>query len=74
MADYNSAVIVTQTGSQVARPPVGCTFRNETWAGWVERDGDGGFAAVVVETPPPAPRKSGLGTYARQSVAVTANL
>ena len=25
-------------------------------AGWVERDGDAGFAAVVVEAPPPAPR------------------
>jgi len=29
-------------------------------AGWVERDGDGGFAAVVVEAPPPAPRKSAV--------------
>jgi len=27
-------------------------------AGWVERDGDGGFAAVVVEAPPAAPRKA----------------
>ncbi len=27
-------------------------------AGWVERDGDAGFAAVVVEAPPAAPRKA----------------
>lgn len=26
-------------------------------AGWVERDGDGGFAAVVLEAPPAPPRK-----------------
>ena len=29
-------------------------------AGWVERDGDAGFAAVVVEAPPPAPRKAAI--------------
>lgn len=29
-------------------------------AGWVERDGDAGFAAVVVEAPPAAPRKSAI--------------
>ena len=29
-------------------------------AGWVERDGDAGFAAVVVEAPPPAPRKAAV--------------
>jgi len=29
-------------------------------AGWVERDGDAGFAAVVVEAPPPGPRKAAV--------------
>ena len=29
-------------------------------AGWVERDGDAGFAAVVVEAPSPAPRTSAV--------------
>jgi Ca-activated chloride channel homolog len=29
-------------------------------AGWVERDGEAGFAAVVVEAPPPAPRTSAV--------------
>ncbi|TMQ09836.1 MAG: hypothetical protein E6J90_37190, partial [Deltaproteobacteria bacterium] len=29
-------------------------------AGWVERDGDAGFAAVVVEAPPPAARKGAV--------------
>jgi Ca-activated chloride channel family protein len=29
-------------------------------AGWVERDGDAGFAAVVVEAPAPAPRSAQL--------------
>jgi len=29
-------------------------------AGWVERDGDAGFAAIVVEAPPPAPRTSAV--------------
>jgi len=29
-------------------------------AGWVERDGDAGFAAVVVEAPPAAPRKAAV--------------
>jgi Ca-activated chloride channel family protein len=29
-------------------------------AGWIERDGAGGFAAVVVEAPPPVPRTGNL--------------
>lgn len=40
-------------------------------AGWVERDGDAGFAAVVVEAPPPAPRKAPIRVILAIDRAVT---